>query len=244
MEVRYISRQRYEIYTKDEADAKGIKYTYWKDAKEGDWCLSDDGYVGQVRMVKKYDRGTKYRTSMGVAWVAHSKARGGKLLYKKQKTWDEEWSRTFRVKNAVKLYSLMLMYGKGIDWDKLGYIIQPNSRIPRATARRMFRGEKIQKMISKELRALMEAEGMTESKAYELLNAAADIAIQRGDPGSLIKIAENLQEVYGHKGNKTRITETLQLDTNITRLIEGEEEEERKRITASRSVTESDVPKE
>lgn len=243
MDIKYISGQRYEIYTKEEADAKGIKYVYWKDAKEGDWCLSDDGYVGQVRMIREYDRGIKYRTSMGIGWVSKSKNKGGKLEYTNQTPRDVRESRTFRVRNAVKLYAMMLMYGGEIDWERIAKALAKRNPIPKATVKRTFRGEAIQRMISEELRKLMEAEGMTESKAYELLNIAAEIAIQKGDPGSLIKIAENLQEVYGHKGGRFKVTETLQLDSNITRLIEGEEEEKR-RLLAERSIETKDVHQE
>ena len=36
----------FNIWTQKEADDKGYFYIEWKHANEGDYALSDDGYVG------------------------------------------------------------------------------------------------------------------------------------------------------------------------------------------------------
>ena len=38
----------YRVYRKEEADKEKINYKYWKEAKEGDYAVSDDEYVSQV----------------------------------------------------------------------------------------------------------------------------------------------------------------------------------------------------
>ena len=45
----------YVISTKAEADERGLDYKYWKEAKKGDFCISDDGYVSDVIDRKKYN---------------------------------------------------------------------------------------------------------------------------------------------------------------------------------------------
>ena len=40
-----IGAKTYEIYTQEEADKEGLEYNHWRDAGEGQWALSDDGFV-------------------------------------------------------------------------------------------------------------------------------------------------------------------------------------------------------
>lgn len=37
--------REYPVYTAEEAGEKGLAYVHWTEAKVGDWCLSDDGFV-------------------------------------------------------------------------------------------------------------------------------------------------------------------------------------------------------
>ena len=46
--------RKFNIYTQDEADKKGCLYIEWKHADEGDYALSDDGYVGECLSRKVY----------------------------------------------------------------------------------------------------------------------------------------------------------------------------------------------
>jgi len=36
----------FNIYTEEEAESEGLPYLHWKEAKEGDYAATDDGYVG------------------------------------------------------------------------------------------------------------------------------------------------------------------------------------------------------
>ena len=49
-----IGAKTYEIYTKEEADTEGLEYSHWRDAREGQWALSDDGFVSKVIKRKEY----------------------------------------------------------------------------------------------------------------------------------------------------------------------------------------------
>ena len=44
----------YKIYSKKEAKKRDLDYKYWKEADEGDWALSDDGWVAKVIKRKEY----------------------------------------------------------------------------------------------------------------------------------------------------------------------------------------------
>ena len=38
-------KQKFQIYTKKEAEDKPMFFLYWKDADKGDYALTDDDYV-------------------------------------------------------------------------------------------------------------------------------------------------------------------------------------------------------
>ena len=44
----------YKIFRKDEADKQDIKYVYWKDARTGDYVVSDDKYVAKCINRREY----------------------------------------------------------------------------------------------------------------------------------------------------------------------------------------------
>ena len=78
--------ENYEVYTKEEADNNGLSYKHWKDANEGDYGVSDDGYVGiclkRAEYTDKHNRKkTHVKMSYGVGWVSKS----SKILYEPNK---------------------------------------------------------------------------------------------------------------------------------------------------------------
>ena len=50
-----VGKTYYTIYTKDEAENEGVEYKYWKEAKKGDYALSDDNYVAKVIQHREYE---------------------------------------------------------------------------------------------------------------------------------------------------------------------------------------------
>ena len=43
-----IGLTEYPVYLSDEATEKDIDFEYWQKAEEGDYALTDDGYVAKV----------------------------------------------------------------------------------------------------------------------------------------------------------------------------------------------------
>ena len=54
-------KKAYTVYTEPEAKTLDLKYKHWKEAEEGEYALSDDGFVAEVIKRKLYnnDRGGK-----------------------------------------------------------------------------------------------------------------------------------------------------------------------------------------
>src|SRR5690554_2365459 len=48
------------VYTEAEARAEGLSFVPWREARPGDWALTDDGYVGECLRRQEYtDPSTK-----------------------------------------------------------------------------------------------------------------------------------------------------------------------------------------
>jgi hypothetical protein len=54
----------YLIYSKEEAFVENIDFKHWQKAQEGEWALTDDGYVAKVIKRKEYEDKETKRTSL------------------------------------------------------------------------------------------------------------------------------------------------------------------------------------
>ena len=52
--------QTFRVYTKAEAKGKGLKWKHWGEAKEGEYGISDDGYVAECIYRKVYGEKVEY----------------------------------------------------------------------------------------------------------------------------------------------------------------------------------------
>lgn len=229
--------REWKVYTKEEADKEGIKYVYWKDATEKlQWVLTDDDYVVQViRLYEMPSSGVKeIVTPIGKNFTRKS----CELRWGTRKDNARHDAPKARRQAAIEAYVAMILAGQKVDYDFIGKILQSKSRKPGATARVFLRRESVKEMIAQELRERLKEMGIGEITPYEILLEAREIALQKGDALNLIRVAENLQEIFGHKGSKVKTVETLEASDSVTKLIEEEEQTETKRIVAKRETEE------
>ena len=58
----------YDVFLLEEADEQKIPYKHWKEAAEGEYAASDDGYVSRVIKRKTYNPKTKPMDYIRFAW--------------------------------------------------------------------------------------------------------------------------------------------------------------------------------
>jgi hypothetical protein len=228
----------YPIYTEQEAIDKGIKYKPWRECSKGEYALSDDGYVGECIYVRSYSKARqKYANfAFGVSWVN----KYSKILYEENKAygtygmvkpaqWQDREAKTLRAKQAVKAYVSQLVSDQPIDWNIIGNIYRPDQKTPAATVRRLFKEEKIKKMIDKKLEEVLVSKGITKEMVVQNNIDAFELAKAKGDPSIMHKINGSFEEYLGMKGAKQVVTDRIEMD--ITNKIEetiGAETEKRK----------------
>lgn len=198
----------FPIYTTQEADEAGLVYHPWQECANGDWGVSDDGYVAEcLQRVEYTDKKKRTKTIVVYPFGRVFTGPKAKLLYEIRRTsrnfyslsnkpWVELEAKKTRTKNAVSLYVQMLLGGR-INWVKLGKAYRPDQLIPEATVRRLFKQDRIKKMVNDELKTILENLGITQEDVLKTYQKAIQLAQDKGDASAMIKGADRLAPLVG-----------------------------------------------
>ena len=242
--------REFTIYSKEEADEKGFAYIVWRHADEGDYALSDDGYIGECLSRKVYtDKKGRTKTFIkcahGVQWVTNT----GQFLYEpnkvqgnyshvKAKSWEEREAKTQRAKNAVTAYVSSVIQGDKPDWEKIGKVYRPDQKFPEATVRRLFKKQRIQDMIEKKLTEILVDKGITQEQVLELQLEALELARTKGDISNFLKVTDSFMDLLQMKPGKVITTDTMEIDMS-SKIIDAIESEDKK-VKLERKVEETE----
>ena len=242
-----IGSKTYEIYTKKEADKEGLQYNHWKKAREGQWALSDDGFVSKVIKRKKYRTDDKIdNVYLRFAWgytFYNPKYKGKELKVKGRKSnTTMSGKRPIEVKAKQKrMQNLAMVYAQTMNTeDTIARVcgeVTPNEdkRVKRYMRTEVFKG-----MVRKELSKLLAEHDMTEDFTLELLAKTIKKAQDKGDVTNLMRAIENLQDMHGMKDKHlVKTTDTLEA-TSTTKLIDELREEENKLLATRTTVKEEE----
>ena len=230
----------YPIYMKSEAISEGISFTHWKEAKEGEFCISDDDYVAQVlkRKVYESDRNqpTLYiRTPYG--YIMHNPN------YKSQKFYAEGRSTpwTLTGKPALEVQSrserwknLALAYvSTNFDADlAIDLVMGQTTPQQRRRWKRRIRTEEFKKVVREELDVLLKDSGKDREYVMELLEEAIQMARDKKDVTNMMRATEKLMSLHG-MDDKDTIKTTRQIEGVSTKKLIADvlEEEQKLKLT-------------
>lgn len=204
----------YNIYTKDEFT---LPYSYWKEAKEGEYGISDDGYISICIKVGKLGRTTLLTYPYARALVSKKV----QLCFEKRflnKAYDitertnaERESRRGNTKRFIQAYCIMFLAGK-IDWHKLGIIFRPDDGIPEARAKRLIKNKWVKNMIEEELKKELIGRGIDKGFYLDRITEAIEIARSKKDASNMLRAAELIGEI-------------LKINTESSKQLYGDVEE-------------------
>ena len=242
-----IGSKTYEIYTKEEADKEGLQYNYWKEAREGQWALSDDNFVSKVITRKKYPTNNQIdNVYLRFAWgytFFNPEYKGKELKVKgRQSNTTMTGKRPIEVKaKQERMKNLAMVYARPLNTDdtiaKVGGEISSNQdrRVKRYMRTEVFKG-----MVRDELSKLLTKHEMSEDYTLELLAKTIKKAQDKGDVTNLMRAIENLQDMHGMKDKHLiKTTDTLEA-TSTTKLIDELREEEQKLMATRMTVKEDE----
>lgn len=193
---RYAGKNKeYIYYTQEEADGLNINYKLdWREAQEGDWLLTDDGYVTKCEKRLSYIDPNQLKhcvtkeaiiIASGGCWTTQSKC----LLFKKTKRLLGHR----RIKEFVKAYVMMRLEGK-IDYHKLGQMTG-YQEVPALYAKRILKYKGIKEMINKELEEVLLKNGVTQDYLIQKWKKAMEIAETNGSAETMLKAFNSMKDV-------------------------------------------------
>jgi hypothetical protein len=241
-----IGAKTYEIYTKEEADKEGLEYNHWKDAREGQWALSDDGFVSKVIKRKRYTKdGGIDNVYLRFAWgyTFYNPRYGGRELKVKGRKSNTTMSgkRPIEVKaKQKKMQNLAMVYAQTMNTeDTIAKVCGEVTSNEDRRVKRYMRTEVFKGMVREELSKLLSDHGMTENYTLDLLERTIGMARDKKDVTNLMRAIENLQDMHGMKDKHlVKTTDTIEA-TSTTKLIDELREEEQK-LMAQRTTIKED----
>ncbi len=231
----------YKVYRESEAKEKDIEYVYWKDAKTGEYALSDDKYVAKVISKREYPSNhdipnTYLRFPWGYTFF-NAKYPSKKLNVKGRKTnvtlsgksYIEVQSGQDKMKNLATMFALKPDYDLAIEWA-MGAVTDTERR----KWKRTMKSEKFKSMVRDELQAKLQEHGLTEKYTLDLLESTISMAKDKKDVTNLLRAIENLQDMHGMK-DKHLIKTTDRLEASSSTKLLDELIEEEQKLVATRT---------
>ena len=235
----------YQVYRQDEADNEGISYKHWKEAKTGDYGVSDDGYVAKVISRREYDSNHEVKNIyLRFPWgytfynpkypTKKLKASGRKSNTTfTGKTRIEVQSGQDKLKNLAAMFALKPDYDLAVDWA-LGSTTPEERR----RWKRTMKSEVFKKMVREELQKLLTDHGLTEDYTLDLLTETIDKAKNKSDVTNLLRAVENLQDMHGMK-EKHLVKTTDKLEAHSSAELIDDIVKEEKTLLAQRTTESS-----
>lgn len=201
----------YEIFRLE--DAPEEEYPRWNEAQEGDWVVSDDGWVMQCLKVQKthYDErlifpvAYRFRTQEQFLAQWHIDE-GIYTTHKAGVRHSDSMPRRRKTKLAVELFVGYIMSGKPIDWQEIDRVMGTQSVF---FAKRRFQNETVKKAVDDKLKAAFEEAGMDDTWVLERLRRAADIAEDKKDVRNMIEAVKTVGKYRDMEGRSQEKKEQL-----------------------------------
>lgn len=227
----------YEVF---KAEDFTLKHKPWKECKEGEWGLSDDGYVAQCLAVKTYASGVEMTYPYGKQWVTktskleflpHWETKSFNSVSTKSNMELELQKR--RSKDVLEAYMTYIMAGKTPDFDKLGQMYRPDQKKPAWTVKRLLKTKGMKQMIKDKMKEVLTERGIDEGYVLDTIKDAIGVAKVNEDPGNMIKAAKELSDYLDMKPKVKTQTESIEMD--LSHQIEANFEKQTKKLTATKT---------
>jgi len=229
----------YPVYSEEEANNREIKYSSWRKCREGDFGISDDGYIAECIYRKQFKTNEQVTFPYGRQWLGGARdlkyvphRDTGQYTQVGTLTWDEQEARKTRTKNMVKVYAEMMLNGDRINWELLGKIYRKDQERPDLTAKRLFKQERIQKMLDDEIQKALKDRNISQGDVLDMIIDGIDIAKENKDASNMLRGAEQFVRIMDMLPKKSMQTDTVQIDMTST-ILDKIAKEEKKSLKMS-----------
>ena len=227
----------YIIYTKDEAELAKIPYTFWQEANQGEYALTDDDYVAKIIKKKKYEdkqgrNSWYYRFAFGyIMWDS-------KYPNKKLNCGGRVTNTTMSGKNWLEVrcnsedyqdlaFWAAVTENRDVAIDKVYGSVSVSKR---RKLKRHMRTESFKSMKRDEAQKMLASNMMDADYFIDLMKQGVEIALKKEDVNGIRGFVNDGMEIHGMKDKET-VTVTDRLEAVQTRsLIDSINQEENKLI--------------
>ena len=229
----------YKIYRKEQADEKKLTYKEWRKAEEGEYALSDDGYVAKV-ITKSVYKPTSIYMRFAFGYTFYNPNYSSVLLNVSGRRANNTISGKTHwevVANGQKMKNLAMVYAQTMNYDKaINHVLDNPTDNQKIMWKRRMKKEKFKDMVRDELQKLLQEHGMTEAYTLELLEETIKKAKDKGDVTNLMRAVDNLQDMHGMKDkHQVKTVESLEATSNVKLIDELREQEDK--LIATKTTT-------
>lgn len=227
----------YIIYTKEEAEKAKIPYTFWQEANQGDYALTDDNFVAKIIKKKEYEakdgrNSWYYRFAFGyIMWDS-------KYPNKKLNCGGRVTNTTLSGKNWLEVrcnsedyqdlaFWAAVTENRDVAIDKVYGSVSVSKR---RKLKRHMRTESFKSMKRDEAQKMLASNMMDADYFIDLMKQGVEIALKKEDVNGIRGFVNDGMEIHGMK-DKEIVTVTDKLEAVHTRsLIDSINQEENKLI--------------
>ena len=237
--------ETFRVYTKAEAKKEGLKWKHWGEAQEGQYGISDDGYVAECIYRKEYGDKVEYTYPYGRQWLTA----WGKLEFEPH--WRSNNFSTVSTKSyndlevqkkgadlAMDAYIAYKIAGLSPDWEQIGKIYRPDQDNPVIAAKRLFKTKQVKKMIQDKLKEVLTDKNIDEGFVLDVIKDAIEVAKVKEDSGNMIRAAKELSEFLDMKPKTKQVTESLEMDMSHQIADSYEKQTKKLKATQTRQIDE------
>ncbi len=232
----------YPIYSKEEALVEKIDFKHWQKAQEGEWALTDDGYVAKVIKRKEYEDKETKRTSLYYRMPFGYIMWNPKYPTKQFNCGGREANNTMTGKKWLEVISKSDKYQALATWAAISedrdvaidQVFGPVSAGKRRKLRRHMRTETFKTMKREESQKLLADNFMDANYFVDLMKQGINIAVEKKDVNGIRGFVSDGMDIHGMK-DKEVVRTTEKLEAVQTRKLIDNINQEEERLIATKT---------
>ena len=110
----------------------------------------------------------------------------------------------------------MMLGGHLIDWNLIGNVYRSDQERPDLTAKRLFKKERIQRMLDEEIQKALSDRNISRGDVLDIILDGITVAKENGDASNILRGAEQFVRIMDMLPKKSMQTDMVQIDMTST----------------------------
>ena len=204
----YLYKSIDEFYSHNE---NCVARNYWRDGSEGEWVLTDDGYVCQLLKTFKVGKNDCVRTVCGTFSISNKKREmlGSEGIPEYIYSFSGKYAKTEDRADNSRHFLFAKYVARGddvLDAFRKAYPDAKSDDYIKAESAKLLKKENIQRMVKEEIREILDEEGVTPKYIIQGYKQVCDISERDTDK---LRALDSLAKISGLFDTQEKKTEEL-----------------------------------